>query len=194
MILKYFIRLITSYNWSLIIQREWLLYPTTSYKHFITCCNTITTCFIIKHFFFSRYRKCFKSDIISAATFQGCWAGILAARWYSIIHSTTSCYISSCPGSQSLLVRGLDAASGEVQAASEARHHNARTPRFREDARGARDQDDGNRTGIRSAEDSLSGRLLWVRRRGELVLSSFLRHLRQNLRSEFTKLLNSLLK
>ena len=41
----------------------------TSYKHFITCCNPITNCFIIKHFFFSRYRKRFISDVISAATF-----------------------------------------------------------------------------------------------------------------------------
>ncbi len=79
--LKYFIRLITSYNWSFIIQREWLLYPTTSYKHFITCCNPITNCFIIKHFFFSRYRKHFISDVILAATFQGCRVDILVTRW-----------------------------------------------------------------------------------------------------------------
>jgi hypothetical protein len=57
--LKYFIRLFTSYNWSFIVQRAWLLYPTTSHNYFITCCNPITHCFIIKHFFFSRYRKCF---------------------------------------------------------------------------------------------------------------------------------------
>ncbi len=70
MILKYFIQLVTSYNQSFIIQREWLLYPTISYKHFMTCCNTFTNCVIIKHFFFSRYRKCFNSDIISEATFS----------------------------------------------------------------------------------------------------------------------------
>ncbi len=54
--LKYFIWLITSYNWFLIIWRAWLLYLPTSYNHFIACCNTITNCFIIKRFSFSRYR------------------------------------------------------------------------------------------------------------------------------------------
>ncbi len=51
-VLKYFIRLVTSYNWAFFIQREWLLYQLTSYNYFITCCNTITNCFIIKCLFF----------------------------------------------------------------------------------------------------------------------------------------------
>ncbi len=45
-------------------------------------------CFILKCFFFSRYRNVSCYDVISMATFQGCRARILAACWYSVIHCT----------------------------------------------------------------------------------------------------------
>jgi hypothetical protein len=88
-----FIEYITSYNWPFYIVTVRLLYPTVLHHYTIICCNTVTKLFHLKCFSFSTYIKCFVNDVISAATFQGCRADILAARWYSVIHSTLAKFI-----------------------------------------------------------------------------------------------------
>ncbi len=85
---EYFTQCVTLYNWPLCIVTVMLLYPTVLHHYNIKCCNTVTKLFHLKLFSFSTYIKHFMNDVISAATFQGCRANILAAHWYSVIHST----------------------------------------------------------------------------------------------------------
>ncbi len=87
-LLEDFIRCATSYNWSPILW--WHDFYTHQHANIISEHVEIPSpnCFILKHFSFSRNRNVSCYDVISVATFQGCQASILAARWYSIIHST----------------------------------------------------------------------------------------------------------
>ncbi len=75
--LEDFILCITSYNWSPILW--WHDFYIHQQANLFSLHVAIPS------------PKCFSYyDVISAATFQGYWASIIAARWHPVIHSTVS--------------------------------------------------------------------------------------------------------
>jgi hypothetical protein len=79
-----------------VLHHNWPLLIVTVRLYTLQCYIIISSyvamptpnCYIRNIFSLSTYIKHFMNDVISAATFQDRLADILAARWYSVIHST----------------------------------------------------------------------------------------------------------
>ncbi len=85
---KNFVRQITSSNWPLYIIPVELLYPMPKNHNNIMCCDTFTKLVHSNIFSVSTYMKTFHAWHNLSGSVQGCRAGILAACWYSVFHST----------------------------------------------------------------------------------------------------------